>query len=124
VVAAPLAELLEKVTVWLCIAPFAAALNVTGFGLIMRPEELPPFTVRVAVTVNVLPFESVRSAWPGYWPEAKALAWLLICIRKEPPGLAMLVDARSQLPVLGNQRCNSRPLGSRHRLGKKTRYWW
>ena len=43
--------LLLTVTCVLCIAPFNTELNCTGFGLMLRPTEFPPFTVRVTVTV-------------------------------------------------------------------------
>ncbi len=42
--------LLLTVTVWLVWAPFNATLKVTGLGLMPRPDELPPFTVRVTFT--------------------------------------------------------------------------
>ena len=99
-VTAPATVLLLKVTTWLWIAPFTAVLNETGFGLIERPLELPPFTVSVALRVKLLLFASVRVTVPGYWPVAKLLALPLICKKKEPPEAALPADVKSQLLVL------------------------
>ena len=42
--------LLSTLTFWLCWVPFNGKEKVTGLGVKLNPNELPPLTVRVTLT--------------------------------------------------------------------------